>query len=107
MSGLYCAICLYPAPCGRDHGEDRDGNPVTATVRERVSWDSRYHVYFDGNLDALVAHVCAAHRAEALALPCEHCTTEGEDCPHVQHVMCECGNWPDCDICADERELVG
>lgn len=28
----YCAICLYPAPCGRDHGEDADGNPIHATT---------------------------------------------------------------------------
>lgn len=30
----YCAICLYPAPCGRDHGEDAEGNPVEATNYE-------------------------------------------------------------------------
>ena len=37
---LYCAICQYPAPCGRDHGEDEDGNdihPVTP-VQEPDIW---------------------------------------------------------------------
>lgn len=32
---LYCAICLYPAPCGRDHGEDRDGNDYRPVIHER------------------------------------------------------------------------
>lgn len=66
-----------------------------------------YHVYFDGKLDVLIAHVCAAHRAEALELPCEECGLEGIDCAHVQHAACDCLMPPDCAICADAREMVG
>ena len=67
----------------------------------------RWHVHFDGKLEDLVAHVCAAHRAEVLEVPCDQCHALGEDCPHVQHIPCMCGDWPDCDICADERALAG
>ncbi len=36
----YCAICQYPAPCGRDHGEDEDGNDIRPVyfIREPDIW---------------------------------------------------------------------
>lgn len=68
----------------------------------------RWHTYFDGKLDELVAHVCDAHRAEVLELPCGQCRSDDIlDCPHVQHRRCDCGDWPDCDLCAEERALTG
>jgi len=35
---LYCAICQYPAPCGRDHGEEPDGTPVHAVTFVHELW---------------------------------------------------------------------
>ena len=64
-----------------------------------------FHALFDGQ-PPVVAHVCAEHREECLQIPCWDCDTIGTDCPHVQHVVCDCADAPDCDICADARVLA-
>lgn len=68
----------------------------------------RWHALFD-DCPEIVAHVCDAHRAELLEIPCDQCHAEGTDCPRVRHTPCECGDWPDCDPCrswSSLRELV-
>lgn len=45
----YCAICQYPAPCGRDHGEMPDGSPVKATTWVPDVWVTNE----DGLIDVL------------------------------------------------------
>lgn len=80
---LYCAICQYPAPCGRDHGEEPDGSPVHSVYSEPDAWVHEEGVLIDPNL-VTVWNCVHCQIRWSLAEVREHIGVEHPDCLSCQ-----------------------
>lgn len=76
----YCDICGYPAPCGRWHGEDQDGNDIKAT-HWVYDMGPGATLFTSAQADEITAWVCP-HDKESLLLreAYEHINTVHGDC---------------------------